>query len=202
MNFLLQKELDSCAWDYDYYNGVKHWYKHWCLSDEFMQVIKLQISSNEIAIMLIKKEQEKVDKYWSEHQEERAALETEKEALEEAIDQWKEEKSSLPELTTESQMIDRRRKEEEELSRLGLFKKKEKMVIRQRISEIDEKIEKLEDVIKEKISPIDKKIKKIRRVSMKLIRNSRHEKRISFTKRKQNILSISSCLYPEYPAIK
>lgn len=77
-----------------------------------------------------------ISTYWSEHAEEKAALDQEKAALSGKIENWYAEISSLPEAKTEAQIKAKIEALQKEKSSLGLFKGKEKKALQEQIDSL------------------------------------------------------------------
>ena len=77
-----------------------------------------------------------ISAYWSEHAEEKAALDQEKKALTAKIENWNAEISSLPEVKVEMQIEAKIEALQREKSKLGLFKVKEKKALQEQIESL------------------------------------------------------------------
>lgn len=99
---------------------------------------------NDILQSLIDEEKSKLEvlkakaisAYWSEHTEEKAALDQEKDSLSAKIENWNAEISTLPEVKVVAQIEAKIEALQQEKSALGLFKGKEKKALQEQIDNL------------------------------------------------------------------
>ena len=77
-----------------------------------------------------------ISAYWSEHPEEKAALDQEKEDLLAKVENWNSEMSSLPEVNAEAQIEAKIEALQQEKSALGIFKRKERKELQEQIDSL------------------------------------------------------------------
>lgn len=108
--------------------------------------------------------QERTEKYWTEHAEEKVALEAKKEELEQEIDRLSREISSIekeaegvPGIRERDGILKRRDDLAVQRARLGAFKLKEKKALDKEIDELEQQVFKLNKTIKEQKDEILKR---------------------------------------------
>lgn len=163
--FMHEKAIASCSWDYNLGTyGTKYWHKDWQLTNEAKNYRRGLIREYEGKIKAIKEEtarkeaaekaekeriareaaQKRLDAYWLEHAEEKAALETElgnlksqieaiNAALNNQLAALKEEIAAIPGKSEISTLDGRIIKLTAERNSLGIFKGKEKKAIQEQI---------------------------------------------------------------------
>ncbi len=99
-----------------------------------------------------------ISAYWSEHTEEKAALDQEREALSAKVKNLNAEISSLPEVKAEAQIEAKIGALQQEKSALGLFKGKEKKALQEQISLAYGDLEKVKPSREAAVSPIQAQI--------------------------------------------
>lgn len=175
--FIHKAAIDSCSWDYDINSWGKFWHKEWGLTDEAKNVRRSLIRDYEAKIKAIKevkekKEKEEVkkrfDNYWSEHADERIALETERAALQEQISSLQDEICGIPGDTEKKNIQERIDTLNAEKRSLGLFKGKEKKTVQEKIDVANLELKKVVDrmdaakkEIEKKIAPLQQRINEI-----------------------------------------
>lgn len=178
---LHKQAIDSCSWDYKINDFGRYWHKDWKLTDEAINSRRAKIRHYESKIKAIKdakeKEKEKkkkeeakkrFDEYWSEHTDEKIALESERAGLQEQIASLQEEISNIPGSTEKENIQGRINSLSAEKSSLGIFKGKEKKVIQEKIDEANlelkrvvDRMESAKKEIEKKIEPLQKRVNEI-----------------------------------------
>lgn len=174
---LHQQAIDSCSWDYKITDWGKIWHKDWTLTDEAKNSRRALIRNYESKIKAIKDAKEKkekeetkkrFDEYWSEHTDEKTALESERAGLQEQIASLQEEISNILGSTEKENIQGRINLLSTEKSSLGIFKGKEKKVIQEKIDEANLELKKVVDrmesakkEIEKKIEPLQKRVNEI-----------------------------------------
>lgn len=166
--YMHKQAINSCAWDYDFSTyGDKMWHKRWQLADSAKEVRHNLIRSYEAKIKAIKEAKEKkikeetkkrVDKYWSEHADEKVALETERDSLQEQISLLQTEISNIPGSVEKLSIQRRINTLSEEKDSLGIFKGKEKKIIQEKIEEANQELKNIVDRMESDKREIEKKI--------------------------------------------
>lgn len=165
--FIHQAAIDSCSWDYNITDWGKRWYKEWMLTDEAKNNRRNLIRDYEAKIKEIKEAKEKKEKeeakkrfddYWSEHADEKTALETEKAALQDKIASLRNEISSIPGDTEKKNIQERIDTLNAEKRSLGLFKGKEKKAVQEKIDAANLELKTVVDRMDATKKEIEKKI--------------------------------------------
>lgn len=140
--FLHQAAIDSCSWYCKFTEWGKRWYVEWKLTDEAQNTRRNWIRDYEAKIEEINEAKEKKEKeeakkrfddYWSEHVDEKTALETERADLQDKIASLRNEIGSIPGDTEKKNIQERIYALKEEKLSLGLFKGKEKKTVQEKI---------------------------------------------------------------------
>lgn len=99
-----------------------------------------------------------ISAYWSEHTEEKAALDQERESLSAKVENLNAEISSLPEVKAKAQIEAKIGALQQKKSALGLFKGKEKKALQEQISLAYGDLEKVKPSREAAVSPIQAQI--------------------------------------------
>lgn len=171
--------INACAWDYDIGDyGIKRWYKTLQLNDAAVAQRKQLILNCEEKLAQIEKAKkdreaaelaeklriaeeeakQRYDAYWTDHAEEKAALEAEKETLLEQISNLEKEKQSIPGMDEKSNIQERIKTLTEERARLGLFKGKEKKILQEKIDAANVELQIISERVQAAIMEIQRKI--------------------------------------------
>ena len=175
--FLHKAAIDSCSWDYQFIGQEKYWYKKWMLTDEAKRLRSTQISEYEAKIKEVKasvaarqaeEAKKRFDAYWAVHAKEKESLEAERKCLNAKIAAFNKEIAAIPgkiEIDNTDKHI---KKLTEEKSALGLFKRKERKAIQEKIDQANTKKKDIQDrmdaakkAIESKISPLQARVNAI-----------------------------------------
>lgn len=171
--FLHQAAIDSCSWCCEFTEWGKRWYVEWKLTDEAKNARRNLIRDYEAKIEEIneaeeKKEKKRFDDYWSEHADEKAALETERAYLQDKIASLRNEISSIPGDIEKENIQGRIYALKDEKLYLGLFKGKEKKAVQEKIDAaylelktVVDRMDAAKEEIENKIVPLQQRIAEI-----------------------------------------
>lgn len=183
------KACEACSWDYNYSDGMKRYFKNLQLTDNAQRVRKQQNSEwqrKAAALRSIKQKREEAeraekeriakeaakkrfDDYWIEHSDEKVALETEKDELNEQItkltvflneqiETLNQEIAEIPGKTEITNMEDHILLLTQQRSTLGIFKGKEKKALQEQINKITTEKDALQDRMNMSKKEIESKI--------------------------------------------
>lgn len=179
----LSKELfDNDEMSFKGYNFVKNWVDTIMGADYYPQLTndaKKHIrKSNKDAEAALKPIREKrIAQYWEDHPEKKAELDSEKEELEKKKQQLKSKLGSIKSennyeglIITLNNYNTQLKDQRAELNRLGLFKKKEKLALQERISQTQTSISATQGLIDEldgQIKPLEKELSSVEKSLLK-----------------------------------
>lgn len=154
---LEQTAIDSCSWDYEFTSyGGKLWSKDYVLSDKAIEIrkkfimeyknkiaqVKQEIATKkakeaaELAELEAKLAEVKYNSYWNAHTEEKSKLEAENENLKNQIDKYEAEIQTLQSNQEIINLEQHKRKLEQDLTSLGIFKRQEKKILQEKINSV------------------------------------------------------------------
>lgn len=172
MIFLHKKAIDACSWEH-YYDRLFQdwrWSKNLQLTEEAKESRRETITKYENKIKEIKEAtaQKRIDEYWEEHEEEKVALESEKESIGKQLTELNKELANIP--GNEEKNIFQRQINDltAEKNALGVFKMKEKKAVQEKIDAVTAELKKVSDrmdvakkEIENKINPLKSRFDEI-----------------------------------------
>lgn len=151
--FMHKAAIDSCSWDYNITDWGKSWHKEWMLTDAAKSARRQLISSYEAKIREIKQAKAKKEaaekakkrnEYWAAHAEEKAALEAEREKLNQRIEDLEKKAAAVPGEDEIKALVKERDELMTQKNSLGLFKGKEKKALQDQIDDLSSQIKEIE----------------------------------------------------------
>lgn len=159
--------INSCSWDYNITDWGKSWHKEYTLTSQAIQSRRNLISHYQAKIVEIKEKKaakekadadERFEKYWEEHADERTKLEAESKTITQQISGLRAEIRRVQGTTEKANLEARVNKLETEKKALSLFKGKEKKALQEQIDALRAELAPIAAKVQQAINTINAKI--------------------------------------------
>lgn len=159
--------INSCSWDYNITDWGKSWHKEYTLTSQAIQIRRNLISHYQAKIVEIKEKKaakekadadERFEKYWEEHADERTKLEAESKTITQQISGLRAEIRRVQGTTEKANLEARVNKLETEKKALSLFKGKEKKALQEQIDALRAELALIAAKVQQAINTINAKI--------------------------------------------
>lgn len=159
--------INSCSWDYNITDWGKSWHKEYTLTSQAIQIRRNLISHYQAKIVEIKEKKaakekadadERFEKYWEEHADERTKLEAESKTITQQISGLRAEIRRVQGTTEKANLEARVNKLETEKKALSLFKGKEKKALQEQIDALRAELAPIAAKVQQAINTINAKI--------------------------------------------